>query len=440
AAAWVRGLPTQEIVKELERNLDILTTARPDLSQRHQSMQAVFDYFWPLLSPDEQVVLKKQAVFRGGFTREAFLAVTNTDIAMLARLVDKSAFNFSEEGRYRRHPLMAKFFAARLADDPELEAESCERHARYFSHFVKCLEPELLGGQPQKALTPLLADLHNIRLAWDWAVEHHDAFIFNEMSDSIMQIFDLSGLYRDGLDMANNAFESFALLPEPDSKEATLAKGRVIGLAGANLFRLGEYQQAMNNCIKSMQILEEARPHIAYAHTLIYAGASAFGLGDFERVVSYWKLAGKEYQAVGSKWGESTSNSNLAEAMVALGDLKNGKAHAEHTLALAREMNNLEMIGNALTNLASIAIQEGNFMEATNFAEEALSSHQQVGHDAHIANSLAVLAQIAFKQDDLDEARRLLEESTGILKHVGNRLYLEQRTQELNEVLSAQSQ
>jgi tetratricopeptide (TPR) repeat protein len=401
-------------------------------------MQAVFDYFWQLLAPEEQITLKKQAVFRGGFTREAFLAVTETDLAMLARLMDKSAFNFGEDGRYRRHPLMAKFSAARLADDPELEAESRECHARYFSHFVKYLEPELLGGQPQKALTPLLADLHNIRLAWDWAVEHPDASIFNDMSDSVMQIFDLAGLYREAREMAEKA--AMALQSEPVSQDVKIATGRVTGLLGAFLFRLGEYQQAMDWCEKSLQTLEEARPHIAYAHTLIYAGASAFGVGDFERVISNWKSAAEEYRTVKSNWGDMIASSNLAEAMIATGNFADGKFYVEHALALAREMNNLEMTGAALTSLASLAMREEKFPEAIQYAEEALNSHQQVGHDAHIANSLAILAQIAFKQHDLDEAHRLLEESIGILKRVGNRLYLEQRTQELNEVLSAQSQ
>jgi tetratricopeptide (TPR) repeat protein len=402
-------------------------------------MRAVLDHFWQLLSPEEQIIFQKQAVFHGGFTRDAFQEITNANLAMLSQFVDKSAIHYNEDGRYRRHSLMAQYARLRLREKPALERKTRERHALYFSKFVKQLEAELLGGQPHKALSPLLADLDNIRLAWGWAVEHQDTSVINDISDSIMQSFDLSGLYRDGLEMANSAFESLALLPEPVSQEAVIAKGRVIGLAGAFLFRLGEYQLAMDNCKKSMQILEEARPHIAYAHTLIYAGASVFGLGNFESVVSYWELAGKEYQAVGSKWGETTSSANLAEAMVALGDLKNGKVHAEHALALAREMKNLEMVGNALTNLASIALQEENYIEATKFAEEALSSHQQVGHDAHIANSLAVLAQIASKQNNLDEAKRLLEESVGILKRVGNKLYLEQRTQELNEVLTTQN-
>ena len=95
------------------------------------------------------------------------------------------------------------------------------------------------------------------------------------------------------------------------------------------------------------------------------------------------------------------------------------------------------MIGTALTNLALIALNEQDFADATRHAEGALANFQQTGHDAHIANSLAVLAKIAFKQNNLEEARRLLEESIGILKRVGNKLYLELRANELNEVLAA---
>ena len=103
---------------------------------------------------------------------------------MLSRFVDKSAIHFSEEGRYRRHSLMAQYASLRLQENHALHKEVREKHARYFSKFVKDLETEFFGGQPQKATVPFLADLANIRLAWEWAVEHRDADILNNMSDS----------------------------------------------------------------------------------------------------------------------------------------------------------------------------------------------------------------------------------------------------------------
>ncbi|RIK30414.1 MAG: hypothetical protein DCC56_08805 [Anaerolineae bacterium] len=438
SAAWVRGLSAREIVREIERNLDLLASTQQDLPLRHRSMRAVFDHFWDLLTPDERIVFQKQAVFRGGFTRPAFQAVTGADLKMLTRLVDTSAIHRNQNGRYHRHALMVEYAAMRLRENDALYNQTRKAHARYFSAFVKDLEWEFFGGQPQKAMPLFLADLSNIRMAWEWGVEKRDTKTINDMSDSFMQGFDLAGLYADGRDLALSAVKGLESV-KSTKKENQIAKGRTMGLAGAFLFRLGEYQQAMAWCKQSMRALEQARPHIAYAHTLVYAGAAAFGLGDLNGVVKFWKRAVKEYQAVGSTWGEMTANSNLAEAYNALGKFAEGKSCAQHALALAQKMDNSEMIGAASTSLASFAMQADQLDEATRYAEDALHSHQQVGHDAHIANSLAILAKIASKQNKFDEARRLLEESVGILERVGNKLYLEERRRELNEVLAAQS-
>jgi DNA-binding SARP family transcriptional activator/predicted ATPase len=437
AAAWVRGLSVPDIVKEIEHNLDILKTSQPDFQLRHRSMRAVFDYFWQLLTREEQIIFQKQAVFRDGFTKDAFLDITQSDLFMLSRFVDKSAFKLGEDGRYRRHSLMSQFARLQLRENPELETKTRERHARYFAQWVKQLETEFMGGQPQKVLSFFLADLANIRLAWEWAVEYRVVEIFNDLSDSIMQAFDLAGLYRDAYELAEKALQALNSLSESGSIDIAIAKGRVLGLAGAFMFRLGDYQQAMDLCQRSLRILEAASPHLAYAHSLVFAGCASFGLGDLNQVIMYWQKSVEAYRAVGSKWGDMTASSNLAEALIATGRLEEGKTNAEYALALSHEMNNLEMVGGASTHLANLALQERDFSLATEYAEEALRCHQAVGHDAHIANSMAMLAKIAFQREDYEEARRMLEESIGILARVGNQLYLEQRRQELSAVLSA---
>src|SRR5512143_3944869 len=67
AAAWVRTLSCDEIAGEIERGLDFLSVSARDLPARHRSMHAVFDHSWELLSEEEQGVLCRLSVFRGGF-------------------------------------------------------------------------------------------------------------------------------------------------------------------------------------------------------------------------------------------------------------------------------------------------------------------------------------------------------------------------------------
>ena len=70
------------------------------MPQRHRSMQAVFAYSWALLTPAEQAVFPRLAVFRGGFRREAAEAVTGATLPLLTSLVDKSLLRWQANGRY----------------------------------------------------------------------------------------------------------------------------------------------------------------------------------------------------------------------------------------------------------------------------------------------------------------------------------------------------
>jgi predicted ATPase len=70
AAPWVRTLSARDLLIEIERSADVLASANPSPSRRHRSMRAVWDSTWRSLTSDEQGVLSRLSVFRGGFTRE----------------------------------------------------------------------------------------------------------------------------------------------------------------------------------------------------------------------------------------------------------------------------------------------------------------------------------------------------------------------------------
>jgi len=80
AAAWLHILNVDEIVEELEKGLDILTTEARDAPERHRSIRAVFDYSWSLLHPTEHEIFVLLSVFRGGFTREAAQQVAGASL------------------------------------------------------------------------------------------------------------------------------------------------------------------------------------------------------------------------------------------------------------------------------------------------------------------------------------------------------------------------
>src|SRR5690606_16225803 len=90
AAAWTRLMTCAEIVAELESHSDLPSAPVRSLAPQHRNLHAVFDHSWRLLSPEEQRVLQRLAIFRGGFSREAAETVAEATPARLVRLLDCS--------------------------------------------------------------------------------------------------------------------------------------------------------------------------------------------------------------------------------------------------------------------------------------------------------------------------------------------------------------
>lgn len=436
AASWVRALDVMGIVAEIERGLGFLRANWHDLPERHRSSQAVFDHSWKLLLPQEREAYACLSVFRNGFTAEAAQMVAGTYLPSLAGLVDKSLL-YREGSRYRFHPLLLQFAAEKLIASPTLKAVVEREHARYYGRFIRELEPILLGGKVDDALGRVRPELDNLRLAWQTAIRNRETAVVNDLADSFMQIFDLSGLYQEMRDMAIQAIQALEGYVDPDRAQDALALGRAYGLAAAFHFRLGECERAIERGQTSLKIIAPFQPHVAYGHSLMYIGAAAYGLEDLEKAIDHWQRGAEAYREVDSIWGECAALTNLAEAMLAQGDLVTSRQYATAAHALARQMENAECMAVTLQILAVVALNEGDFEQAIAHGRQAVALHQQVDHKAHIANALAVLARIAVARGDSQQAVAYLSESVVVLRQLGNQRYLDLRLVALGRVALA---
>ncbi len=71
AAARIRALSTEQILARLEQRLSLLTGGARDLPERQRTLRGAIEWSHDLLSPDEQTVFRRFAVFRAGCTLEA---------------------------------------------------------------------------------------------------------------------------------------------------------------------------------------------------------------------------------------------------------------------------------------------------------------------------------------------------------------------------------
>ena len=176
AAARLGSLSVPEISSRLDHRFRLLTGGSRTALPRHQTLRALIDWSYDLLTPEEQILLDRLSVFAGGWTLEAAEAVTSQGDAgewqvldRLAALVDKSLVQADEtrgSTRYRLLETVRHYAAERLARRPGAELDqSRAAHRDYYLSLVETADTHLRGPDEAAWLDRLEAEFDNIRAA-----------------------------------------------------------------------------------------------------------------------------------------------------------------------------------------------------------------------------------------------------------------------------------
>lgn len=166
AASWLRAMPCEDIAGTLAAGRALPATGG-------QSMDAVFERSWSLLTPAERSACARLSVFRGGFTRDAAAQVGGVALPLLGALVDKSMLLVDAHGRFDFHSLLRPQAWARLGDEATAQAVQ-ERHGRWALAHLLAHHGVRDGGHAAKRAA-LAAERGNVLAAWQGWVERRDA-------------------------------------------------------------------------------------------------------------------------------------------------------------------------------------------------------------------------------------------------------------------------
>ena len=197
-------MSAEEIAASLEARLGELAAATRHASPRHQTLRAVVEWSYQLLTAAEQEAFRGLGVFVGGFDADAATSVApGLSLERLARLADKSlvAVVESHRGRtrYRLLETVREYAHELLVECGELDGAR-ERHLRHYS-AVAAVPPD---GWPSTRAPRLIGehrdDYENIRAALEWATLS-DPCAARELFSGTQDLFMLLG-HADGLRLA----------------------------------------------------------------------------------------------------------------------------------------------------------------------------------------------------------------------------------------------
>lgn len=263
AATWLRVMPCGQIVRELEHGLDILVTRLRDIEPRHRSMRLVLDHSWAMLDDDEQAALKLLSVFRGGFTADAALQVTETALDSLLGLVDKSLLRVEPDGRYSMHELVRQYAREHLAESAEELHTARDRHSAYYAAFLAD-RFEGARGARQDVLDEIERDIDNVRAMWSWAVQQRDHAILNQAADGLVNFYD----HRVWVPEAKQALGRAAAALTDDSAAVRATLGKILGYRAFYIYLVMRHDEAHALFEEALALLDPDDDPCLYAFIL----------------------------------------------------------------------------------------------------------------------------------------------------------------------------
>lgn len=426
AAAWVRTLACAEIAHEIARGLDFLSLSAHDLPARHRSMRAVFDHSWQLLTADEQGLLGRLTLFRGGFGYAAAEAVAGATLAALAALVAKSLIRRSGAGRYDLHALIGQFAAEQLAQRPDEQAAGQARHGRYYLHMFSQADARLRSAEQQATLDELTGEMENFRAAWAWAVAHGAFGLIEPTLRTFAMLYDTRGWLQEGLDTLRRTIDALEAAhgPAPPDRANQIALGHLLIACAVPASRLGQYAQAQALLERSLGILRPINEPRVLLEAITFLGTVMELIGSYAPALALYAEGLALATAIGDRWFAAlcrTCQAGLLGITHALATPEQTHAQLQAVVADWRAIGDPRFTAFALNLLGWNAFTLGRYDQARAALEESVTLSRSVGDRWGLGFAERGLGIVAQARGDHAQAVAMLRTSLEILTELGAR-------------------
>ena len=423
AAARVRMLSAEQIAARLDDCFHLLTGGSRTALPRLQTLRAMIDWSYNLLSTSERTLLRCLSVFAGGWTLEAAEAVcagpqvsSSEILDLLASLVNKSLVMVEQvqdrEPRYRLLETIRQYALEKLSESGEAEPIR-NQHLGYFLTLAESAEPEMQGAEQKAWFDRLEVEHDNFRAVLRWSQKSGAgrAEAGLRVAGSLYWFWNTRGYIKEGGDWLERTLTLSASQAPADlvTRAKTLCKLGVLKLFDETRIEEG----------------------LALARTLGPAGRESMALGfwglgacasfqaDFVRAKSLNEQGLKLFRELGNRWGICETMTSLGATNVALGDYQQAALLLGESLRLARQARDCNEIGYALLNLGRVAMAQEDYGKATALFEESLAQYKEIKNYGGTTLVLRDLGIAAIRTGDSLQASSYYKEAFALFWELG---------------------
>lgn len=420
AAARVPVLPPRALLTQINRRLSVLTGGPRDAPRRLQTMRDAIAWSYDLLTPQEQSLFRRLAVFAGGCTLGSAAAVAGCEATVLddvSSLVSSSVLrqDVGIDGgtRFTMLETIREFGLERLEEAGE-RTTAHAIHAAYFVSFAERQHPNRVEGHERvdARVRRLEAEMANVRAGLERIAALGNADDALRLTGALAVFWHLRGHLQEGRQWLEWALAHTPALP---------TKPRGLALAGLALilWAQGHHEQATAAAETALAIAEAHADTVLAANALHVLGLIAFVQGRVHRAGEILDHARRLWSELGAPVEEGWALDVLSRVADGLGNAELAVSRAEASLAIFRAVGHASGAATALDRLAKLARDRGDDRFAVQAHREGLQLWSEIDDRWPIVQALAGLSAIASAHGQASSAATLIGAIDALADEVG---------------------
>ena len=424
-----------DIAGRLGDRFRLLAGGRRTAVPRQQTLHAMIDWSWDLLTDEDRRLLRRLSVFSGGWTVPMAARIVGDDTDGmdpldledgLTRLIDRSLVLVDRDTmRYRMLETIRQYAREQLIAAGEAPALADRHLAVYAALAIESVEP-MRGPAIVDWLDRLDAELDNLGTALEWGLEA-EPWTAVVMATALLPYWAVRVMSQDNDDRIVAAIEiaRARVLDRPDARPedqalaaTLLGEGaRLWGMSGRAPVALGWAQDAMHLADASGDAAAKVTAMAGLAIAIVFSGRAG---PDGTDVRPLFEGGADLAEEIGDWWLLALA-AGFAGASLGSFDPDGGEALMQRGIDAARRSGSPYTIGAVSMAQGRMLGRQGKTDAAVAAFGVAIERFMELGDERFVLASRSDMAHALRRGGRLEEALAVYRETIGGWVHLGHK-------------------